>query len=163
MIVLGVDPGGRTTGLCLCDGRTVIDWSLIERHPKDAFETYIQAVDYGVTWHIHSAHKYDDNFDWAPPVAVEDLVDPNPHLGITAVRGLLYTAQVIGAIRATFDVTMIRPGGHGSNLLKSYPPELVGPKEGAAGKGKMRHVRSAFDVAQAYAMTARLEARRHNG
>jgi hypothetical protein len=152
MIVLGVDPGGRSTGLCLCDGREVIGWRLVEREPASAFDFYLAAVIRNVQFFRYLQGK--------ARIAVEDLVDPNPHLGITAVRGLLDTAQVIGAIRATFGVTMVRPGGHGSNLLKSYPPELIGPKEGAAGKGKMRHVRSAFDVAQAYAMTARLEARR---
>jgi len=155
VIVLGVDPGGRTTGLCLVDGRTVVAWALFVRKPTEGFDPYFDR--------IHAALFAAVNGPGAPHIAVEYLVDPNPHLGITAVRGLLDTAQVIGAIRATFDVTMIRPGGHGSNLLRSYPPELVGPKEGAAGKGKMRHVRSAFDIAQAYAMTARLESRRRNG
>jgi hypothetical protein len=150
MIVLGVDPGGRTTGLCLVDGRTVMDWQLVER-ARRPFDSYLGDV-----------LGYIERLVWLEPIAVEDLVDPNPHLGITAVRGLLDTAQVIGAIRATFDVTMVRPGGHGSNLLKSYPPELIGPREGPSGKGKMRHVRSAFDIAQAYAMTVRLD-RARNG
>jgi hypothetical protein len=149
MIVLGVDPGGRTTGLCLCDGREVLGWQLVKRGTQP-FDTYLMNVLGRISGLALSGQA----------IAVEDLVDPNPHLGITAVRGLLDTAQVIGAIRATLDVTMIRPGGHGSNILRSYPPELVGPREGPSGKGKMRHVRSAFDIAQAYAMTARMEARR---
>ena len=84
----------------------------------------------------------------APIVAVEDLVEPNPHLGLSNVKGLMDTAQVLGALRAHFDVVLVAPGGNGSAPLQTYPAELVGDNE-PKGTGKLRHARSAWDVAGA--------------
>lgn len=82
-------------------------------------------------------------------VAIEDIVHPSPHLGLANMEGLLHTAQVLGALRSTFPAAvLVRPGGHGSAPLASYPPELVGDRE-PKGTGKLRHARSAWDVAGA--------------
>lgn len=84
--------------------------------------------------------------------AVEGLNHPHPRMKLVNVRGLLDTARVIGWLDVWLapsrTVLEVPPGRHGSGPLAAYPAELVGPRE-RSGSGKMRHVRSAFDVAHA--------------
>lgn len=142
MIVLGVDPGGKTTGLCLCDGTGVVTAGLIDRSDL-LFDDYLRTI-------IDTITGMEAVQDVWLRIAVEDVLPPNPHMGMSNVKGILDTAQVIGAIRVRFAVALIRPGGHGSRPIQTYPPRLVGPREGKAGGGKLRHVRSAYDIAQTF-------------
>lgn len=151
MIVVGVDPG-KTTGV-------------VVRHLDDLLHAELVAFD-GGSFRVFLKEVVSAVGDaemraigaWSctvpdprpPRIAVEDLVHPNPHLGLANLDGLLLTAQVLGAIRAQFDVTLVPPAGHGSAPLSTYPPGLVGAREhGLYGTGKRRHVRSAWDIAGA--------------
>lgn len=143
-IVLGIDPGGKTTGMVLRHGRAVLAALLVTNSDAPVLsDEYLAEV-------LGGARDLREQ-GWLaglPLVAVEDVVHPNPHLGLANLDGLLQTAQVIGALRCAFSVVLVRPGGHGSAPLSTYPPELVGPHE-PKGTGKLRHARSAWDVAGA--------------
>jgi hypothetical protein len=150
--VVGVDPGGKTTGVVVRQDDAVITAELVHNDATAVTDRYL-------------AHVIDAVFAarlWAlelgagdPLVGVEDLTHPNPHVGRVAnVMGLLGTAQVIGAIRGALrsycPVVMVPPGKHGSAPLRAYPAVLVGSREtGTFGNGKYRHVRSAYDIAGA--------------
>lgn len=148
-VVLGIDPGGKTCGMVLRQGRTVTRAVLVINSDAPALSRDYLAE---VIDAAEDAYEWGSYFD--PPgtrrlVAIEDVVHPNPHLGLANMDGLLHTAQVLGALRVRFpDAILVRPGGHGSAPLASYPPELVGDKE-IKGTGKLRHARSAYDIAGA--------------
>lgn len=144
--VVGVDPGGRTTGVVAID--------------EDDKVTFAELVERDGEWHDYRSEVIGALIDAARGhircgcdemvVAIEDVVDPNPHMGLTNIRGLLDTARILEAVcmHVGPSVVVVPPGGHGSGPLAAYPPELVGPRE-KAGTGKRRHVRSAYDVALA--------------
>lgn len=169
--VLGIDPGGRDTGYCLRAGSSgeVLDHG-IESRGKDTRADYLARVlaaivrivdpdtiavyeagqlePVHVTRTGHPPHQLDRG-DLV--IAVEDLVDPNPHLGTVTIAGIYDTAVTLGAILGTYpDAVLVRPGRHGSAPLAAYPPQLRGPREtrlNAIGTGRLRHARSAYDIA----------------
>lgn len=141
-IVVGVDPGGRTTGVVSVNGSTVVYSALVTRTADQAFGQYaLEVVD---TVRIAVSAFW-------PTINVEDLVEPTPHLGLTSVKGLIDTARLIGYLEAELPnygiVRMVRPNNHGGDPLAAYPPELVGSRE-KVGTGKLRHVRAAYDIAR---------------
>ena len=141
-MTIGVDPGGRHTGIVLRHSDQLVRWMLIRRAtPLDAYLEEVVAA-------VVEMYAYAPTVGIGGPilVAVEDLNDPNPHMGVTAVRGIIDTAQVIGALSVTLPIVRIPPGRHGSAPLAAYPTALRGARE-LVGKGKLRHVRSAWDVA----------------
>ena len=154
-IYVGVDPGGSFTGVCARQGELRCGGHvLIERDGDMA--VYADEVAVEVHWLLNSYGSR--GYECA--VAIEDVNDPVPHMGLSNVRGLLDTSYLIGFLRASLDgtdVVMVPPGRHGSAPLGSYPAQLVGARE-KRGAGRMRHVRSAWDVAGAARLLARQEA-----
>ena len=148
-IMLGVDPGGQHTGVVLRRGRDVLRAGTCERDLDEKVHRYAHRVALEVLeWHTAGALEHGDRVH----LAVEGVVEPSPHMGLTNVRGLLDTAVVFGALAATYPgLIVVRPGGNGSAPLRSYPAVLVGENE-RKGTGKLRHVRSAYDVAGAGAL-----------
>lgn len=157
IIVVACDPGGRDTGIVVRSGDVALDHVIITSTspPKVAagidyahdvvdalvaFETHFQGLG-------HTVH-----------MGVESLVTPSTQRGAKwgdeAVRispvGLMGAAMVYGSVATAFrgHIYLVRPGGHGSQMLRFYPPTLVGPREkGPYGGGQLRHCRSAWDVA----------------
>lgn len=144
MIVLGVDPGSKTTGCVVREGDRLLDHALVPLSELGGLRAMTDAV-------ADLERLYEPDV-----VAVEDVVGPNAHLGLTNVKGLLETAQVLGALRLAFDPVLVRPAGFGRAWLASYRVQcvkhddtcLVGDSE-TQGTGIRRHLRSAFDVAGA--------------
>lgn len=158
MPVVGVDPGGRHTGVVVRHGSMLRYWALLKRDtPIDWYlgeivDTITKARDLArqIAIQHNGFHRV--------PIAVEDLDDPTPQMGLTTVRGLIDTAQVLGAIAGTWPITRIPPAGHGAAPLRSYPDDLVDDSE-RKGRGRLRHVRAAWDIAGAApAVIARQEA-----
>lgn len=153
MRVLGVDPGGISVGLVVRDGDEVVAWSLIHRRAEQGLDLWCKQV-LGML-DVTCGRPY-------PPdlIAVEGLHEPTPHMGMTSLRGLLDTATVLGAVIAwawpdpDLHVVVVPPSGHGSLPVEAYPDELVGSGE-KRGKGRMRHVRAAHDIAHAGRVLAR--------
>lgn len=142
--ILGIDPGSAQTGLCVVERGNVLAVEVLER-PKAI------SID---SWCAFVCRNLDDFVRGVNLVAIEDINAPNPHMGMTNPRPHMETSRLIGSIvtyidnRFVCDVVMVPPGGHGSNPLATYPTELVGPNE-PKGTGRLRHARSAWDVAMA--------------
>lgn len=156
MIVTGVDPGARWTGVVVRDGDLLVRHELIGSAGLSTaryLAAVIDAMEFFPGW-----------------VAVEDLVEPTPHMGMTSVAGLIGTAQVIGAVLAIRDdAVLVAPGGHGATpdlspgpvldacMAEQYPAGLIGTRERGAYQGRLRHCRSAWDVAGAALVQLRRE------
>lgn len=159
-IVLGVDPGAKDTGICVVRGREVLASETVttagEWFPADC--DYLQEV---VATIIRRLGHYVPGE--IALVAVETITKPNWHMGRGGAAAnptaLLATAQVLGAVLAhpwPVPIVTVRPNKNGSQPLGTYPPELVSAAERRAtnwqlkiGTGKLKHQRSAFDVALA--------------
>lgn len=143
--IIGVDPGGQATGIVVMDWPDTYVQSFLVLRSRLDLDAYIAAV----VEALQAAEDFFPKTGGTPPVAVEDVIEPNPHLNLVAVRGILDTAQVLGAIRwhSRNSLTVIRPRRHGSLPLSAYPKQLVGPTE-KKGTGVLRHCRSAWDIAR---------------
>lgn len=150
-VVVGVDPGGRFTGVVTRHGDDLLAHTLLVRGQKDGLHTWVREVVGNVRWHVDQTIEHGAAY----VVACESLNDPTPQMGTMAVRGLLDTAAVIGGLLAVFNgVVLVPPGGNGSGPRQAYPPALWGRE--LKGTGAKRHLRSAWDVAGAAVMVARL-------
>jgi hypothetical protein len=152
--VLGVDPGGRETGLVTVLGDRLIGHAVAIRETKiepkaciDVF--YLQEVLASIATLI-AAPELEGYLD---AVAIEAIDKPNPHMGITNVAGAIATGAVVGAVTAWASsiglrVLLVETAGFGKSLLATYPAPLRGERE-VKGTGVLRHCRSAYDVALA--------------
>lgn len=150
--VLGIDPGGRTTGIVVRDGARLLHHAVIVRinvEPVESYALMIARTCDGIRRHgTEGSEGYPVDV-----VAIESVEPPRWHHNGKASpinpRHIIDTAIVYGALVATFpDAILVPPAGNGSRLLAAYPAELVGPKE-TKGTGELRHARSAWDIAAA--------------
>lgn len=140
MKVLGVDPGGRWTGLVVVERGRAVARATVERGSRvgDGSTDHDYLDD--VVVELDAAHtRYGVEL-----VAVEDVRRPVPQAGHrpTNPAGIIAAAVVLGRVIGWADergrpVAIVPPGGHGSSPRAAYPPEL------------RRHERSAYDVALA--------------
>ena len=147
-VVIGVDPGGRETGIVLVNRGHLVDHEVITlKAPPKTWPTreYLDAV-------VAAVRSRLDEFD-ADLVTLEGLKEPNPHLGMTSTRGLISTATVFGAVQITFECEVVQPGGHGLGPPGAYP-EAIRIPAGGKGNDKLRHCRSAYDIAHVGLITA---------
>ena len=151
---VGVDPGGRTTGVVLVDqGGALLAHAQLTRKERvgdgSVSVAYVDRV-------IGACRRLVDECaaagEGAPLVAVEDVRRPVPQAGSrpTNPAGIIAASWVAGAViewarAAGLVVDVVEPAGHGAQTAAAYPAAL------------RRHERSAWDVA----MTARLPLRRH--
>ncbi len=156
-VVIGVDPGGATTGVVARRGSDVLAACSISSSDHETLGAYLEEV-------LVAVVGYRDTHA-AAGVAVEDALPPNPHLGISNPAGIIAAAKVLGAVVGLIpDAVIVRPGRHGApaanrrELEARYPAELIGARE-TKGTGALRHVRSAFDVAGAAAFELRTRTR----
>lgn len=166
VIVVGVDPGAKDTGICVIRGRDILATHTVattgDLFPAD--RDYLQAVVHAVrSCFTPGFTDFGDFADEPTLVAVESITKPNWHMGRGGAAAnptaLLATAEVLGAVLAhpwPVPIVAVPPGKNGSQPLGTYPPELVSAAERRAknwqlkvGGGKLRHQRSAFDVALA--------------
>ena len=142
--MLGIDPGGTQTGLCLVKANgNPVEACVVERNKELGEGAYVGEVVQVCTDYASRLPK--------SMVAVEGVVKPRSHfrgqVSFINVEGLIGAAMVLGAVLAVWpDAFVIPPASNGSGALESYPPMLVGPRE-TKGGGWMRHCRSAYDVA----------------
>jgi hypothetical protein len=144
VVVTGVDPGGRNVGITARRDAELVDFSVLER--KGVAEIpdadWIEEVCGQVLLFV-------DAFNGA--VAVEGV---RPPTGFKFGRrdpinfpGLIGTSMVLGAVLAMVPkAIVVPPAQHGLAPLETYPDRLVGDRE-KVGAGRLRHARSAWDVA----------------
>lgn len=141
--VVGVDPGGRFTGIVARAGDVAVWAAVVTRDADGDMARYLDEVEEAMLDAVHH-HGVDAS---RVQVAVEGLVAPSPHMGMVSLQGLLDTAVVLGAVMGRWDeCVVVPPGDNGAGPLASYPARLVGSRE-KVGEGKARHARSAWDVA----------------
>lgn len=146
MTIVGIDPGAGASGFVSLDPRANVLRAVLVTGDNGITPEYLGEL-------VDTLEDIVDSCPGRPVVAIEDVVHPNPHMGLSNMSGLLGTAQVLGALRAhlvgtDLQVVIVRPGGHGSRALASYPRQLVGARE-KHGAGKLRHLRSAYDIGMA--------------
>ncbi len=144
---VGVDPGSRETGVVVLDGKKVVDHCVVVRPADDRDRVpgsrYLNEVVDAVADAVTTAGD-------GSVFGVESVKKPNPHMGLISVTGLLGTAAVLGAVLAVFpQAVLVEPGGHGDGPVKAYPAELRPARGQGKGKDRLRHCRSAYDVALA--------------
>lgn len=159
--VLGIDPGARSTGLCvLSDGEILAhqtvtsEGDIFPAQRRYVLNVVSTAASLYEAINVHSTYDID-------LVAIETITRPSWHMkGRAAVdpSALLATAEVLGAILGhawPVDVIQVRPSKNGSRPLGAYPDELISPAERRKkgwehriGGGQLRHARSAYDVAR---------------
>lgn len=159
LFVIGADPGGRQTGIVARKGRELLGFEVIERVGKSDLPDleYITAV-VDAIWQLGRQPQARGGV-----LAVEGVTKPSGHAKgrkghLIDPAGLMGTSMVFGAILAEFRHTpliVVEPGQHGQAALRFYPPELVGPRERTGSGGRLRHCRSAWDIARAGATRAR--------
>lgn len=151
--VIGIDPGGRSTGIVLMVGGKLVDFAVIERKGKDPLP------DAGYLREVGSAagRMAGTLIPGYPLIAVEGLSKPtgfrkgaaSGQKGFLNPLDLAGPAMVIGALVVTFPgAVMVEPRGNGSKEWFAYP-EQIRPKPGGKGADRLRHARSAWDVALA--------------
>lgn len=160
LVILGVDPGAKETGLALIEGDAVLDHFVASR-PRvtdlvdPLYAAYVlKAADVlldGLTQDLDA-------------VAIEDLRAPNPHVRVTNPGPAIAAGVIAGALIGWADrrgvrVVTVSPEGLGSRLLATYPKTLVGPRETSGRGGVLRHARSAYDVALAARFRLRIPIR----
>lgn len=143
MIGMGVDPGGRHTGLVVKDHERVLAACVLKRTTGDKFPDahYIHEVLDEITVHIEIVEF----------VALEGIVeprgrDPEGNEVIMTSAGLIGTGIVYGAVLARWpNAVIVPPGGNGSLPDGAYPPEI---RRHVRLGGPSDHARSAYDVAR---------------
>ena len=157
-VIVGVDPGGRQTGLVVRHGDQLLAADLVTRDGPETFPKadylaeVVDAIGGLVVWAGQEAPDAG-----RPKVAVEGVVHPSGHVRMINAAGLLGTATVLGAVLAAWpSALVIPPASHGAGPRSAYPAQLWPPTE-KRGAGRHRHVRSAWDIAEAGAFLARLE------
>lgn len=159
-VIIGVDPGGRQTGLVVRYGDNCLAADLVTRDGPELFpgaDYLAEVVDAIGGLIVYASQDLPELADAAPPrIAVEGVVHPSGHVRMINAAGLLGTATVLGAVLAMFpSAFVVAPAGHGAGPRSAYPLKLWPPTE-KRGAGKCRHLRSAWDIAEAGAFLARL-------
>lgn len=162
VLITGVDPGARWTGIVIRSGRELIAHDVATR-PKESpisdlgagLDLWREQVLDAVHGSLVTAREHGDQI----ALAVEGIVPPSPHVrrrdgnSLTDPTAIMATAVIFGALLQEYNgrVIIVPPGGNGSRVMDSYPVEIRG--SGRALKGppmdKNRHARSAWDVAGA--------------
>lgn len=141
--MLGIDPGGKYTGVIVRAGDEVLGVRVVTRSGSgDLPDTrYIHEVLDEITSHV----------ELVDGIAVEGLVvpkgrDPGGNETHMNVAGLIGVGMVFGAVLARWPrAVVVPPGGHGSLPEVAYP--LVIRKRAKNLGGPSSHARSAYDVA----------------
>ena len=158
-VVVGIDPGGRYTGIVARYTSTVIEW---------------RSIDLGADWasipNHHGANQIQaalldltHNLTGPILIGIEDVNPPTPHMGIVSLAGLVKTAWYAGALyklaaALDLDAVMVPPGGNGANPPHTYPAALRKRRpDWTLGNKKAAHLYSAWDVSHTAPTVHRIE------
>jgi hypothetical protein len=155
--VIGVDPGHRETGIVVCFGAELVEHAVIVRKGEGMpDQEYLDRVIAAMT---EMRRRSLASGQPAPLVGLEGVQAPNPHAGMTNPTGIIGTAVVFGWVwRAFPDAIIVRPQSAGKGPIGAYPDELHPTRGDGRGRDKLRHCRSAYDIALATLNTVRVGA-----
>lgn len=154
-VVIGIDPGGRWTGLVVRQGSRLVDFDVLEStHAPRELPTMAYVYDV-IAWVANRSAEVLAALGVPAQIAAEGMKVPEFRRGApTGERNRVRPEAVMGlvmvytGVRVAFpDSVEVAPGGHGEGPLSAYPAELVGRER--KGTGILRHARSAWDVAGA--------------
>lgn len=151
LAVVGIDPGGRESAVVVRRGPLLVASQVLKRAGAGKLpdSRYLgQVVDVAgdyVAANLENGQR--------PVVAVEGVEEPswymNGKVSPANMGGLMATCMVLGAIMAVFpDAVVVRPRRHGQAAISAYPEELRPVRGSGKGKDRLRHARSAWDIAQ---------------
>lgn len=163
-VVVGVDPGGRDTGIIVRWQDQVIDHLTVHRAEDEAPDhgigpVYLGAIRDGVRAMDRIAGRCGSHRSCGVVVAVEAVTVPKGFAGgkkrFVAPKDSIALGMAFAAALTAVDGAVVVPvGGNGYGALCSYPDELVSAAERRHGmnreapqSSKLRHLRSAWDVA----------------
>ncbi|ABS03235.1 hypothetical protein [Kineococcus radiotolerans] len=166
--VVGIDPGGASTGIVVRHRNAYVAHAVIESDKAERI-TYPGLEQLPAPGYIVRITEALQDLTRGLDVriyAIESVRAPSWHMGGAKSpmhpKDLIALGAIAGAVTGALvttgaDVMFVPPAGNGSRPLRSYPPELVGARE-VKGGGILRHARSAWDVAgTAHLTTTRKE------
>lgn len=155
---VGIDPGGRETGIVARHKGDLLYHSVIRRASEGPWPDsgYLAELVDG----IDEAAQAALTMCGIVTIAVEGVTEPSPFIDgkkqFTNVAGLVATGVALGAVLIAFPASVVcPPGGHGSHPPAMYPPDIR-PAPNGRGHDRNRHARSAWDVAGAAPRQRRL-------
>lgn len=149
MITIGIDPGGKYTGVSVREGDKCLLSSTLVKPDGTA----------PIAWAVEVTNMVKEIVDRYPgaSIGIEGVTVPNAYnqgkLALNSPKYIIRTAIVVGALAVQYpDAVIVRPGKNGSQPISSYPEVLQGrrPKELEGSNnnaGTRNHERSAWDVA----------------
>ena len=153
--VLGVDPGAQATGIVVRTGDELAYGTTAVRDKGETVELYAAGV-------VHLVAGIKERFiellDGRPLVAIEAVLAPsvwnNGERVVLHPQFVMDTCTVAGHIAGwataqRLEVEWVRPGHNGQGFIGSYPAAAAPDPRQGAGKDRLRHLRSAWDVAGA--------------
>ena len=153
--VLGVDPGAKATGVVVRTGVELAYGTTAVRDKGETVEQYAAGV---VNLVAGITERFTELLENYPLVAIEGVLAPNVWNNgervILHPQSVMDTCLVAGHIAGwataeRLEVEWIRPGHNGQGFMGAYPAALRPTRGKGAGKDRLRHVRSAWDVAGA--------------
>lgn len=165
MIVLGVDPGSRNTGIVLRQGEALHGWALevragTQRLPDGPYLRQVIAA----CLRLLRNHDLDPSDGDAYVVGVEGIAywpeDTSKGQRPRDQRGLYGTSMVFGGILTRWPSAVVVDSGRGvaNYHPQAYPGEIRPPVNGA-GKDRLNHVRAAWDHSHAAETLAKQQQR----
>jgi hypothetical protein len=152
--VLGIDPGAKATGVVVRSSDELAYGTTAVRDRDETVEQYAAGV---VNLVAGITERFVETFDGRPLVAIEAVLAPNVWNNgervILHPQSVMDTCTVAGHIAGwatvqRLKVEWIRPGHNGQGFMVTYPAALRPTRGKGAGKDRLRHVRSAWDVAR---------------
>ena len=157
-IVVGVDPGAAHTGFVIRRADDLLTSHICDRVAHETVEEYAKVVARLVV-----SDMFLFRGDGLVAVGVERvtapnvwhegkkrLLDPSHAIGTAIVAGTvagIVAGTAIGVFGAPATVIWVPPGHNGQGPLDAYPPELRPTRGKGAGGDRLRHARSAWDIA----------------
>lgn len=165
-VVMGVDPGGHSTGVIFRAGDELLTWSTGVREKDEPIGDYlvgVLAMLDGCRHQVERTHP----LGLSVTLAVESVVPPKAYnqgrRQMLNPASLIDVATVAGAIAAWGALTpeiaavvWVAPNHNGQGPLDAYPQMLRPTRGHGAGADNLRHCRSGWDVAGAVTLQGAL-------
>jgi hypothetical protein len=161
-LIIGIDPGSRETGIVArCgDGTLAFHRLAVRTSTWDLPDTADLCQVNEAVREVRAQAWYRIGEQQDTILAIEGLTHPNPHVGMANVLGALGTAMVLGAVLDCWPgAIVVPPGQHGAGPLGVYPAALRPTRGQGRGHDRLRHCRSAWDIAFTAEQTLRMQQR----
>lgn len=158
LTVLGIDPGGRNTGIVCRRGEDLLGWTLCRRQgtarmPDGRYLSEVRAActavleQAGLDYRDRDAYVVGvEEVAWWPASKQARMAGQAPR----DQRGLYGTAMVVGGILTRWPAAIVVPSGRGvANLHPGSYPAPIRPPVNGEGKDRMKDVRAAWDHSHA--------------